>query len=1073
MSPEYQIGALWVEGPLSFLEQLCLKSFVDAGHHTILYKYGDVTNIPDGIEVRDANEVLPQTGFLTHERTGSPALHSDLFRYKMLEKGDRIIWADTDAYCVKAFETPNGHFYAWESKRHVNGGVLGLPPDSETLRELLEFTSDEFAIPPWYDDERKAEYEAAAARGEPVHAGEMTWGVWGPHAVTHFLQKTGEIKYALPRHALYPFTFKERRKMLKRETKMEDYVFDDTYSIHFYGRRMRKRIAEAEGGRPRRWSPIGRLMKKHGIVAEDGIIPGSPLEAEVAANPPPAPKVVKEADISKLADDKILVLSTMKNEGPFILDWIGYCQSIGVDHFLVYTNDCDDTTVEILERLGEMGIVTRVENPFDREAQERPQRAALADAAKQPVLQNADWIIPIDVDEYINIHVGDGTLRGLLAATDNPDLLAMTWRFFGCGGVVEYQDKPVAEQFVRAAPEFTRKPHHNWGFKTIMSNRVKYGKLGVHRPLQFPDQPVRWVNGSGEEMPERYRENGWRSSMSSWGYEMVTLNHYATRSIDSFLVKRDRGRVNHVNRDQGLEYWSVFNRNDMFDRTILPAVERAQPFVDALRGDKALGKLHDQAVAWHRDKIDELKERPEFLALYEELSVDPLTHVFDLQTPDGETVKFDKPPESVLKTAPAPKAAPDKTAENRKRAKAEKASKSAAALTGPTTAPDNPVTAEQHPILVGAAAEAGYQELVTRNAEKFPMLSAPTVQLSNDNVVIISSMKNEGPYILEWIAYHQSIGVKSFLVYTNDCSDGTNEILDRLGEMGIVQRLDNPFKRDKGQKPQRGALNDAWEQPIAKTADWVLISDVDEFVNIHVGDGRMSDMIKTCNGPNVISLTWKFFGNGGIHEFEDKFITEQFLRAAPQFIPKPRLGWGFKTMMHSSAPFGKFGVHRPLAYDEARADEVRWVNGSGRRMPDFALDGNTWRSTKRSIGYDVATLNHYVLRSAESFLIKRERGRINHVDEDQGVEYWARRNYATEVDDRIVSRLAPAREMFNDLMADETLGALHRNAVKWHKDRIALLKGNPEYLALYERITAPDQMDAVYYQKDAVKSDEG
>ncbi|MGB1213131.1 MAG: glycosyltransferase family 2 protein [Pikeienuella sp.] len=353
------------------------------------------------------------------------------------------------------------------------------------------------------------------------------------------------------------------------------------------------------------------------------------------------------------------------------------------------------------------------------------------------------------------------------------------------------------------------------------------------------------------------------------------------------------------------------------------------------------------------------------------------------------------------------------------------------------------------------------------------MLSAPTVQLSNDNVVIISSMKNEGPYILEWIAYHQSIGVKSFLVYTNDCSDGTNEILDRLGEMGIVQRLDNPFKRDKGQKPQRGALNDAWEQPIAKTADWVLISDVDEFVNIHVGDGRMSDMIKTCNGPNVISLTWKFFGNGGIHEFEDKFITEQFLRAAPQFIPKPRLGWGFKTMMHSSAPFGKFGVHRPLAYDEARADEVRWVNGSGRRMPDFALDGNTWRSTKRSIGYDVATLNHYVLRSAESFLIKRERGRINHVDEDQGVEYWARRNYATEVDDRIVSRLAPAREMFNDLMADETLGALHRNAVKWHKDRIALLKGNPEYLALYERITAPDQMDAVYYQKDAVKSDEG
>ena len=107
---DYQIGALWMEGRLSFLEQLCLKSFVDAGHHVILYHYGPLLGVPDGIELRDANMVLPRTNFLKHERTGSPALHSDLFRYKMLEQNDGMIWADTDAYCVKKFETPNGHF---------------------------------------------------------------------------------------------------------------------------------------------------------------------------------------------------------------------------------------------------------------------------------------------------------------------------------------------------------------------------------------------------------------------------------------------------------------------------------------------------------------------------------------------------------------------------------------------------------------------------------------------------------------------------------------------------------------------------------------------------------------------------------------------------------------------------------------------------------------------------------------------------------------------------------------------------------------------------------------------------
>ena len=130
---DYQIAALWMYGSLSYLEQLCLKSFVDAGHHVKLYHYGELFNVPDGIELADANEVLPQTDFLAHKRTGSPALHSDLFRYKMLEQSRDTIWADTDAYCMKRFETPNGHFYGWESDKHINGGVLGLPHDCDTL----------------------------------------------------------------------------------------------------------------------------------------------------------------------------------------------------------------------------------------------------------------------------------------------------------------------------------------------------------------------------------------------------------------------------------------------------------------------------------------------------------------------------------------------------------------------------------------------------------------------------------------------------------------------------------------------------------------------------------------------------------------------------------------------------------------------------------------------------------------------------------------------------------------------------------------------------------------------------
>lgn len=276
MAGDYRIAALWIGGDLSYLEQLCLKSFLDAGHHLTLYSYEPIGNAPRGVEHADARDILPQEGFLRHGRTGSPALHSDLFRYHLLKKCDRTIWADTDAYCVKRFQTKTGHFFAWESETGVNGGVLGLPQDSEALGRLLEFTSDEYAIPVWYGDKYRKELEAKKAAGEPVHAGEMPWGVWGPHALTHFLKETGEIRYALPREALYPFEYKDRKLLLRPGVDDSDYVTEETYSIHFYGRRMRSRLLAIWDGVPRPRSVVGKLLRKHGIDPAKAPIRGKP-----------------------------------------------------------------------------------------------------------------------------------------------------------------------------------------------------------------------------------------------------------------------------------------------------------------------------------------------------------------------------------------------------------------------------------------------------------------------------------------------------------------------------------------------------------------------------------------------------------------------------------------------------------------------------------------------------------------------------------------------------------------------------------------------------------------------------
>ena len=38
-------------------------------------------------------------------------------------------------------------------------------------------------------------------------------------------------------------------------------------------------------------------------------------------------------------------------------------------------------------------------------------------------------------------------------------------------------------------------------------------------------------------------------------------------------------------------------------------------------------------------------------------------------------------------------------------------------------------------------------------------------------ITAVTCVKNEGPFLLEWIAFHRIIGVTDFLFYSNDCSD--------------------------------------------------------------------------------------------------------------------------------------------------------------------------------------------------------------------------------------------------------------------------------------------------------------
>ena len=314
-------------------------------------------------------------------------------------------------------------------------------------------------------------------------------------------------------------------------------------------------------------------------------------------------------------------------------------------------------------------------------------------------------------------------------------------------------------------------------------------------------------------------------------------------------------------------------------------------------------------------------------------------------------------------------------------------------------------------------------------------------------ITAVLCVKNEGAFLLEWLAHHRACGVTDFLVFSNDCDDGTDAMLDRLQEMGWLTHVRNPGPHPEG--PQWAALKQADRHPLVTEADWVLPLDVDEFVNVHVGDRSLPALLAAVPEATAITLTWRLFGNAGVVAYRDAPVTETFVRAAPHDLHWPWRGHLFKTLVRNDGSYGKLGVHRPRAAQDGRMAEQRWYDGSGRRLPSAYHKGRIFTEVGRDC-HALVQLNHYPLGAVESFLLKRDRGRAVHADGGLDAGYWVERNFCDE-EDRSVLELH-SRDRREGLQADPVLGSLHRAAVAWRHDRFRALMRDDAWRSFYGQL---------------------
>jgi len=138
----------WHGAPLSRIERLCMASFLAQGHPLDLYVYETPAELPTGVRLMGAEEILPRALLFTHRRTGSLGSFSDWFRYRLLkERGG--IWVDADVVCLAPLIYPQAQIFGWQDAGLLNNAVLGLPAGDALAAWLADCCEDPNRILPY------------------------------------------------------------------------------------------------------------------------------------------------------------------------------------------------------------------------------------------------------------------------------------------------------------------------------------------------------------------------------------------------------------------------------------------------------------------------------------------------------------------------------------------------------------------------------------------------------------------------------------------------------------------------------------------------------------------------------------------------------------------------------------------------------------------------------------------------------------------------------------------------------------------------------------------------------------
>ena len=177
------IAGFWVGPYLSWIEQMGLLSFVKHGHKVVLYTYGEVKNVPDGIEVRPAQEICDREMTAYHVRHWPPsslAINADNFKWHLQCQTD-YIYADADVFCRQPIEIFSRQNFSKRGAIFYKSRFFRMPDNIQAIERALRHVEQKFPVPDWYPLKAQKKLRRRISKGRGRSLGEMDWSLYGDH----------------------------------------------------------------------------------------------------------------------------------------------------------------------------------------------------------------------------------------------------------------------------------------------------------------------------------------------------------------------------------------------------------------------------------------------------------------------------------------------------------------------------------------------------------------------------------------------------------------------------------------------------------------------------------------------------------------------------------------------------------------------------------------------------------------------------------------------------------------------------------------------------------------------------